>query len=290
MWEYRLIIDNRNGNISGTIENTNQKTANFSPLTVLGDIVFKSRFLDFDLNSIERVFEYYFDISSNDIASRKVCWQYNDSLTLLEDMIYGNKSLSLYEFEKIRSYCQLKFDCIFTFYQDANQIRLHHGLSNLENVFEDYINKPHKYIYNCYSRADVLFSILHYLILNQYKFVKCHHCLRFFSAKTLKQKYCKRKSPCKGFEKYECEQAVREFRRKLSRRRKSISVQLSNYSSQEQYFKFLDICDTYKKSAYEKSTFLNLEEYEFFLSKKNIKQIFFLDSKKENKQDHLKRE
>jgi hypothetical protein len=76
---------------------------------------------------------------------------------------------------------------------------------------------------------DIPFAILHYLILNEYQFRQCEHCEKYFATKTLKQKYCMRKSPYKGCAHLECGEAVDHLMKKIKKRKKSIMTNLGNY-------------------------------------------------------------
>lgn len=90
------------------------------------------------------------------------------------------------------------------------------------------IDNFHNYFYKCYSHAEVIVAIFHFLTLNNYKFRKCEHCGKYFATKSLKQKYCYRKSPYKGYEHLDCNIAVKNIMQSLRRKRRSILKNLDN--------------------------------------------------------------
>lgn len=65
-----------------------------------------------------------------------------------------------------------------------------------------------KYIYHCNCITELIFCILHYLVLNNYSFKICKHCKKYFAIKG-KGDYCPRKSKLKGYEDKSCKQAVK---------------------------------------------------------------------------------
>ncbi len=74
-------------------------------------------------------------------------------------------------------------------------------------------------VYTCANIQQVVFSILHFLILNGYKFANCRHCGRLYATKTLKKEYCNRKSTFKGYEEYSCGEARKQIVDTLKARR-----------------------------------------------------------------------
>ena len=87
-----------------------------------------------------------------------------------------------------------------------------------------------EYFYQCYTHADIVFSILHFLALNKYKFNKCAHCERFFPTQNLKNLYCSRFSQFPEREKYSCYEAVKRIKQDIKRKHTQIYKNLSeNY-------------------------------------------------------------
>ena len=84
----------------------------------------------------------------------------------------------------------------------------------------------HNYFYQCYSQADIIFSIFHFLVLCKYKFKKCEHCGKYFATQTLKQMYCYRNSPYPKYEHLECSDAVKDIKQNLRRMRRKIENNL----------------------------------------------------------------
>ena len=86
------------------------------------------------------------------------------------------------------------------------------------------------YCYESTDIKDIIFSNIHFALNNGYKFIQCAHCGRWFFKSggviNSRTKYCKRKSPFKGYEHLECEQAVRNINQQCSRIKKRIRNRL----------------------------------------------------------------
>lgn len=77
------------------------------------------------------------------------------------------------------------------------------------------------------NAAQVMIAALYYYAYHGYKLARCKHCGKWFATKTLKEQYCKRKSPCvndiiKSKQPLNCEQAVRNIRQQQSRQHRQI--------------------------------------------------------------------
>ena len=114
--------------------------------------------------------------------------------------------------------------------------------------------------------------------MNKYtKIRKCNHCGKLYYYNHEKQIYCKRKSPYENYTHLECEQAVRNIKKKLSDRNKSIKSNLDNYYEHnfeayiEQWYKYKDEVD--KCSSIE-----NLKMLEVFTESSNMKKNFYINT------------
>jgi len=147
---------------------------------------------------------------------------------------------------------------------------------NWDELFEAYENNAFISTYTCYSIKDIMFSVLHYLMVHRYKFRQCEHCGKFFATTTEKNKYCNRKSPYKGYGKFnsfehiECEQAVRNIRQEIRREKNRIDDYICamdrNYNTGNS-FVFNEQCINYEKQINKHYTVDNLKGYEKLLSK-----------------------
>ena len=123
------------------------------------------------------------------------------------------------------------------------------------------------------SVTQVMIAILYYYAFNGYKLVRCKHCGKWFATKTLKEKYCKRISPCfgeiiTGKTPLPCEQAVRNIKQKQSRRRRNIYEYLCNYATyQEEIDEFKEQCKRFREAITNAPTVKNFQEYEAFLDR-----------------------
>ena len=66
---------------------------------------------------------------------------------------------------------------------------------------------------------DVVYAIMHYLLLQGYKFRQCNHCEKLFATKTYKEKYCPRNSPITGYTHLQCGIAVDHILKKIRKRK-----------------------------------------------------------------------
>lgn len=87
------------------------------------------------------------------------------------------------------------------------------------------------YGYESTDIKDIIFSTIHFALSDGYKLVKCKHCERWFFTQTLKEEFCKRKSPCSDLEvdgkkllgkEQPCKIAVDTIKKRLQGRKKSI--------------------------------------------------------------------
>ena len=128
-------------------------------------------------------------------------------------------------------------------------------------------------IYNCSNLQQVAFSILHFLILDGFKFANCKHCGRLYATKTLKTVYCNRKSPYSGYERYTCKDAVKHINDSLEKRRKTVyerlRVRADEYGYHSKYGEvfraFQDRCTDYKAAIKKTASVDNLQQYSEYL-------------------------
>lgn len=74
------------------------------------------------------------------------------------------------------------------------------------------------------SIYDVVYALLFYYAMNDFKLVKCEHCGRWFATDSFKHKFCSRNSPVPGYTHKNCEQAVQNIRQQCARVRNRIDA------------------------------------------------------------------
>jgi len=145
---------------------------------------------------------------------------------------------------------------------------------DIEKLFDEYKDNARIFTYTCYDVKDIIFSVVHYLILQKYQFNQCSHCGRYFATKTLKNKYCKRKSPYTGygrfssFEQTECEQAVRDILQEIRRDIRRIDdflCDLDRENNTQNASVFGKACDIYREKMNQFYTVENLKGFEKLL-------------------------
>lgn len=137
---------------------------------------------------------------------------------------------SLDEFERLRPYYNLTFNYTFVVKNENGSIYpIRFGFSEVKPPFLQKTEMEHYCIYECFSMRDGVFSILHYLFLNNYKLRKCEHCGKYFATKTLKTKYCNRFSPYKGYESMSCSIAVDHILKKIKKRKGNVLKNMDRF-------------------------------------------------------------
>ena len=280
-------------------EHADKRQAEFEPLSVLADLIDitegkYNRFVDgytehpfflgreYNRHKNENELSgFVYDDTPSDMLYRGMVVIWN---TINADYYQVKKKIkfSLGEFEIIKQTHKLKFSCEIGFkhkrlFEDEFYYSpiSYSNETSLKAIFEENNNTPYRFMYTCYSMEDIIFSVFHFLVLMDYKFNMCHHCLKFFATTTLKRKYCNRKSPYPKYEHLPCEEAVRNIKQLLARKRKVIYDKLSTYYAYAVQEEFVSLCDEKKKIIDKHSTVEDLKDYEDFLSKKNIKRLFY---------------
>ena len=94
------------------------------------------------------------------------------------------------------------------------------------------------YMYQCFSPSDILFSIFHFLVENNYKFKKCDHCDRVFATRNLKTQYCPRFSQYPNFVHLHCADAVKDIRQDLRRNKTRMYKNIHAHQSSDKAGEF----------------------------------------------------
>lgn len=134
------------------------------------------------------------------------------------------------------------------------------------------------YTYTCYSVGGILYCILHYLMANNYRFLKCPHCENYFATKKRNAKYCNRKSKLKGYENKDCATAKRLAFKKLKKRENNVLSYLENYcaSSPKVIKKFKTVCEKTLIKAENEPTIKNIEKLNHILDRKYVKENYYI--------------
>ncbi len=128
------------------------------------------------------------------------------------------------------------------------------------------------YVYESQSIDDIIFSSVHFALENGYKLAKCEHCEKYFfksgSRAGSRQKFCIRKSPVPQYSHLNCEQAVRNIKQELQRKKKRIyNSMIREHESTEKFvYDFLDECAEYSSNIKETASAKNLIDYLNFLT------------------------
>lgn len=262
--------ENDKKNIKGVFQysdnNNNLITYEFSPLSVLCDL----SIFDFsNYNDNENIYTGYSNERAlNNIKIDKHKDTYYYSLAqLIKNQILNKKLFTIKDIEKLKLYFDIKLNYSISYLDKNNGLKpLQYSYCKIDNIIDKDIRKTeHTYIYNCFTLTDVLFSILHYLIYNDYNHIEnCNHCNRLYFYNNKKILYCDRNSPYSGYTNLKCEQAVRNIKQYFSRIHKRIYNNFYNYK-EENLNEYLDKYYIYKEKIDECSSIKNLKEMDKYL-------------------------
>ncbi len=163
-------------------------------------------------------------------------------------------------------------DTLILTWKDIEKLRIEH---NMEATYlpVSIIDDDGMRFNELNSPFQVVIAVLYYYVYNDYKLVKCSHCGKWFATKTLKEKYCKRISPCfgdiiTGKTPLPCEQAVRNIKQKQRVRYEAIYKSFWNYNSlkaDEQKY-FMNKSYEMREAINQAPTVENFKRYEDFLN------------------------
>lgn len=258
-----------------------EKWVTFNPLYILPDIYAnngKFNFFNYDFSDI---------VSLENILNfrNEQREQYHAVLKGIEFLMnisnYEQSEIKPEHIEMLRPY----FDITFKFTPIAKVTNpssnsfppIHYYSFPIEEVLQKKSSLYYDYFYQCYSPSDILFSILHFLALNKYKFKTCDHCGKYFATTNLKKQYCDRFSEYPGYEKYDCYNAVKRIRQDIQRKHVRIKNNLSQHYMPQRL-------EDFEKQFFELTADLKkLSNYT------NIKKCFeFLDTEKWYKKDSIR--
>lgn len=335
--EYCVTILNENNVISGNLQEKPEcdRQTNFDPLTVLGDLLDIMTYAgmspfpqdDYSLNEkyIQHPFFMGYDYKESPFFQKPFSSKnFFVAMNELKEIITSNSNFSMSKFEILKQFLSLEFtykvefiEINYLYKSGYKENPINHEIIheyqylplqytynyNMEAIFKDKDKDAYKFIYTCHKIEDIIFSVLHYLVLFEYKFKKCEHCGKYFATDTFKVKYCTRKSPytysshnisnhkspLKVPKDYTCSDAVdlikNRIRSKIShicyddipkylddpvqicQSFSSNKVSLKEYSSQAQR-DFMNSCEPYKDEIKKQASVKNLEVFEQFLDKK----------------------
>ena len=296
-----VTIKDEDGKLTGEVERTSDNTAfEFDPLTTLCDLLDPAIY-DGSAAGLEKThIEHPFFIGREYEGDPEAIHKYRFTMFLyalrcLKDIIVEKRQFSMSELEVAKIVFKLKFSYRLEFREEDQLYDLGYEVNpftqkviekylyetpyyifdfDIEKLFDEYKDNARIFTYTCYDVKDIIFSVVHYLVLQKYQFNQCGHCNKYFATKTLKNKYCKRKSPYKGygrfsgFEKTECEQAVRDILQEIRRDIKRIDDHLIISDRENNTHNagiFWEACCDYREKMKQFYTVENLKAFEKLL-------------------------
>lgn len=302
--KYTIEITNVNGNLEGMllVNNSKNETVCFSPINILGNI-YSSIYNDDIVNSVvnndqknmvgnkEQIMKIYnsfetaFNISAPDTDVSGAVQYYRVVSNLLLFFNFRN-AVTLPDMYNISEYFCLNFKWkayVINNINACNGNQWHtddlteFDINDYEQVKNKLNSNPHLCVFLCNSKADVVYSILQYLLLSGYYFKPCLHCQKFYASKTLDSGFCSRRSPLKGFENYECEEAVKQIKKHLQARKRAVcsNIIAKDGTTAEKKLGIENIYDELKSQIEEKPNIENLQLFEKVLTNNEMKALFY---------------
>lgn len=213
--EFRFALKRRKKDIYGILSNGDT----FDPTIVFGDMLQSA-----DSVNLEEEFQHIFGnpFSEEDISE---CFE---RLVAIREKIIEARDFGEREFDGLRSYWGLTYEVDIVNIDNVN-IPLKFGFCDIQEVLNGITGQEQCYIYRCHSMTDISFATWHYLLTNGYKFKRCEHCGKYFATKSLKTKYCPRKSPYKNYGHLTCAVAVDHLKKAIKKRERNICNYLGKY-------------------------------------------------------------
>lgn len=303
--QYTVIITKAENILLGTLQEVQSSSEilrqmDFNPLTVLWDLLCTVEKIDTPNANPRDIPDYSpkdnYDahpfylghkvISTLSYSKRKSFYLVIDELNRI---ITTNRRLKESDFEIVKQFFSLKFTYKIEFNQpnplhemgyvgepEYHYLPLEYNYNyDFQKALADNESLDHRFTYSCYSLADIIFSVLHYLMLFGYKFNQCEHCGNYI-ANTSFKKYCNRNSPYLGYEHLTCGVAVDHLKKVISKERKD-TITILNNSYPKAVEGFLREYDQYSLVDGEtmKMSCHNLEILKEITSKKHIRETWY---------------
>lgn len=269
--DLKFQIEKKGDNIQGILADGRI----FNPLLVIGDIIHciaenntDQTFIQYSVDCFKQIFKTDYSFDENGY------FDFYEKMQDLKNKIENNNLFTLTELEKLKSFYDVQFrlDVITVEVEKGFPDPLRFGFCTSQNMLDSIDNENHYYTYICHSMTDVIFAILHYLLMNDYKFRKCEHCEKYFATKTFKQKYCTRNSPLTGHTHLKCGTAVDHVMKSIKERRHKTQNYLRNYYPEANNI-FLGVVDEYIKDK--KKTVAVLTKLELITNKEFVKRHLY---------------
>lgn len=215
----------------------------FNPLTILTELSYKNSALelgDFNFDDWDYEKEYAFGtpLALETNERRQYVAVVKGIKKIIRKSYSSQSDISLTDIELLKPFFDITFqftpitrgkqpNSLISEYKNLHERFVHYSSFSMDTVLDKGIDLYTTHFYQCYSLADILFSILHFLAVKKYKFSKCVHCNRYFATNNLKNIYCNRFSQYPKYEQYTCYDAVKRIRQDIRREHRRIYSNLS---------------------------------------------------------------
>ncbi len=242
---------------------------------------------------------------------------YSSLLKSLNELIESNSKIKEQELERLIKECHIHLECSVSI-KHKNNIRqidrinqqeekyipliYNFGRTNREIDRRTYLEKTHVFSYKCMTMTDVIFSIIHFWVIHDYRFIICPLCQKIYISVPTRGKHsgCERKAEIsidnflteKRKEKFRqedqtCKTTLKFIKNYFRDIRKDIlknlnekhSVKIENYeASDNTYKKFNEYYKKYNEQLNSCSCYNNILIMNTILSK--YRKIWYYDDRK----------
>lgn len=275
-------------------------TIDFNPLTILGDLRNREKPYEYSnkRHNIDRSWKdlsgsYEYEYGFGEPLYIGNDEQYLKFVSNLDKIMRTNQCSPLEELEKIQNQYKLnldykisveEIDISFELLQKKKRnatkmtykpLEYKFGETNEELEKSTYLNKNHQFSYHCLTMANVIFSVLHFIVIHKYKFKTCALCQKRYAKipNHGQGKYCPRKSPLslnpyfsdtmnKKFIGLDCQESMKKFHEIMRNMKKNKLVYIKK---NEQRFPFEREFDEYNAKIKDTPTVNNLIELYSFV-------------------------
>lgn len=259
----------------------------FNPLTILGDLRNKKQPYEYPYGrlNIDRAWKYLLDSYQYEYGFGESLYIGNDEqylklISALDKIMRTSQCRTLEDLEEIQHTYKLELDCKIlverhNIYYDLLKKRNRHiekseytpleyefGKTNDELIKSTYMNKNHRFYYHCSSMAEVIFAILHFIVVHQYEFKTCALCQkRYVKIPNKGQgKYCPRINPLgtnpnftdndrEKLKELNCQEAMSKFHEIMRNKKKYKTTYASTEESQIRFENEFAKCNDKVKSS-----------------------------------------
>lgn len=206
----------------------------FNPLTILGELDSLNRIFPFTVTNNKKHSEFLSNLNPTNLQKYSISLdnleelRINYELDLKCQILIDQKNIISEKLQKRMAYVESRtfVPLIYEFGKDNKAI-----------LKKEYLKSDHQFYYQCFTMPEILFAILHFMVIHEYEFSTCALCGRSYVKIPCQGqgKYCSRQNPFSShpylvskkvtykehFDNLDCKQAMRKYNQILRNLKKS---------------------------------------------------------------------